>query len=98
MEIRYPDRVPGLHFTITRKTWAGSGIMKYIFRGNTVFEYDPKTKTMRAGEECCDGFETNVFNFCKFISEDYELLSVFFKQAYFHATDQPAYLKDMVVD
>lgn len=72
--------------------------MKYIFRGNVVFDYDLETKTMHAGTKDCEGFEMNVFNFCKFIPEDFELLSVYFKQAHFHSIGEPAYTKDMIVD
>ena len=59
--------------------------MNYIFRGNVVFEYDPETKQMSAGEVCCDGFETNVFNFCRFIADDYILIAGFFQQAHAHS-------------
>jgi len=62
--------------------------MKYTFRGNVVFEYDPETKQMSAGEVCSDGFETNVFNFCGFIPDDFKLFSEFFRRAHRHATGQ----------
>jgi len=74
--------------------------MKYIFRGNVVFEYDPETKGMSAGEKCADGFETNVFNFCRFIPDDYELISDFFEQAAGHAKGMlhKSFLKDIEVN
>ena len=58
--------------------------MKYIFRGVTVFEYDPNTKQVHCYESEYNG---NHFNFCKFIPEDFKLISEFFRNAYLHARD-----------
>lgn len=73
--------------------------MKYVFRDNVVFEYDPETKRMSAGEECADGYETNVFNYCNFIKDDYKLLSQFFDRAYQHASGSlhESFLSDIEV-
>ena len=54
--------------------------MKYIFRGNVIFDYDETTHEMRAvhNEGICN------FNFCNYISEDYKLFAQFFETAYKH--------------
>jgi len=56
--------------------------MKYIFRGRTILAYDPETKHVRTPLDE-DGFV--VFNQCKFIPEDYQLLAQFFNIAEQHA-------------
>lgn len=62
--------------------------MKYIFRGNVVFEYDPETKQMKAPMH--EDFTTLAnFNYCNFIPEDYVYIADFFNAAYAHATGVP---------
>ena len=56
--------------------------MKYIFRGVVVFDYNPKTNLMKIPNT--EGIGNN-FNFCKFIPEDYKLMSEFFQRIYFHS-------------
>ncbi len=78
--------------------------MKYIFRGNVVFEYFPETRQMTCGEEVEAGFgmmaKQNAFNYCSFIPEDYKLLSEFFDKAHQHATGvlHESFLKDVEVN
>lgn len=71
--------------------------MKYIFRGVVVFEYDPATKQMSCGQSDYNG---NHFNYCRFVPEDYELLSKFFTTAHQHATGvlHESFLKDVEVN
>jgi hypothetical protein len=57
--------------------------MKYIFRGNVVFNYDPKTKQMTIPDVWVG--RVNGFNYCKFTPGDYILISDFFKTSYEHA-------------
>ena len=57
--------------------------MKYIFRGITVIEYDPKTKQMTIPNDENERFGN--FNHCKFIPDDYVRLSGFFAIAALHA-------------
>ena len=73
--------------------------MKYIFRGNVVFNYDPLTKQMEVPNDEDAGVNNN-FNFCRFIPEDYELMADFFLTAHAHATGEVATteLKDIEVN
>jgi len=59
--------------------------MKYIFRGNVVFEYIPQHKQMLAPALVEDD-SIIAFNFCRFVPEDYKLISEFFRDAYLHST------------
>jgi hypothetical protein len=69
--------------------------MKYIFRGNIVFEYIP------------DGIEKVVqhqihgvipaFDYCRMIPEDYKLLAEFFDNIYKHINGEDVELKDIEV-
>ena len=56
--------------------------MKYIFRGNVVFDYNETTKEMVAIMH--NHLDTTNFNYCNFIPEDYKLLARFFETAYKH--------------
>jgi hypothetical protein len=71
--------------------------MKYVFRGVTVFEYDPETKQVRVVETEENG---NHFNYCKFIPEDYELIAKFFDTARHHAQGlwDTESLRDIIVN
>jgi len=68
--------------------------MKYIFRGVVVFDYDPKTKQMTAPDKDGEGF-----NFCRWVPEDYLLMSKFFHLCHEHSigTVHESFLKDVVV-
>lgn len=68
--------------------------MKYIFRGNVVFEYLPKYK--RVIQYKVEGSIAS-FDYCRFIAEDYKLLSEFFDKAYRHAKGEDVILKDIFV-
>ena len=59
--------------------------MKYIFRGITVFEYNPDNKSMESPKT---EYGLDSFNFCRFIPVDYMLISNFFQTAYLHAAGQ----------
>ena len=59
--------------------------MRYIFRGIVVFEYDPLTKLMN---NPYTEHGLNSFNFCKYVPEDYILISNFFRDAYLHSINQ----------
>lgn len=70
--------------------------MKYIFRGNIIFEYIP------------DGIEKVVqhkihgvipgFDFCRMIPEDYRLLGEFFDKVYKHINGGDVELNDIIVN
>ena len=70
--------------------------MKYIFRGNTVFEYKPDAKFDKVVQpkvnEWCPAFD-----YCKMIDEDYKLLGEFFNTVYRHTQGDDVELKDIVV-
>lgn len=59
--------------------------MKYIFRGIVVFYYDPQSKMMTSPDT---EHGLNSFNFCKYIPEDFKLISEFFQTAYKHAVGE----------
>jgi hypothetical protein len=59
--------------------------MKYIFRGITVFQYDPITRQIESPKT---EHGLNSFNFCQYVPEDYILISDFFRNAHLHATGQ----------
>lgn len=70
--------------------------MKFIFRGTTLFTYDPDTKMVRfaARKEYVE------FNQCKFVPEDYALMSQFFMDVTLSVmgVKTTGQLKDIVVD
>jgi hypothetical protein len=71
--------------------------MKYIFRGNVVFEYNPDKKF----DKVTQGSVSKVipaFDFCSFISEDYKLLSQYFDTVYRHTQGEDVELKDIEVN
>ena len=70
--------------------------MKYLFRGNIVFEYIP------------DGIEKVVqhkihgvipaFDYCRMIPEDYKLLAEFFNKVHRHINGADVTLEDIIVN
>lgn len=72
--------------------------MKYIFRGLTILEYNPKTKQVEVPMH--DDIPTLAnFNHCQFIPDDYANIADFYNTAYAHATDVPNVdLTDIEVD
>ena len=69
--------------------------MKYIFRGNIIFEYIPKKK--KVIQHAIHGVIA-AFDYCKFIPEDYKLLSQFFDTVYKHIEGEDVELIDIEVD
>lgn len=67
--------------------------MKYIFRGNILFEYIPGkgVKETERDHKC-------MFNYCIKIPEDYRLLSVFFDKVYKHINKEEVVLEDIIVN
>ena len=70
--------------------------MKYIFRGNVVFEYDPSNKQDKVKQASVSKV-IPAFDFCHFIDEDYKLLSEFFDTVYRHTQGENVELKDIEV-
>ena len=71
--------------------------MKYIFRGNIIFEYKPDAKF----DKVVQGKIHNVipaFDFCKMIDEDYKLLGEFFDKVYRHTQGEDIVLEDIEVN
>lgn len=71
--------------------------MKYIFRGNIVFEYDPNAKYDKVKQGQISG-AIPAFDFCKMIDEDYKLLGEFFTTVYKHTQGENVELKDIEVN
>lgn len=69
--------------------------MKYIFRGNIIFEYIIEKKTVIQHQ--VHGI-IPAFDFCSMIPEDYKLLGEFFTTVYKHIIGEPVELKDIEVD
>lgn len=67
--------------------------MKYIFRGNVVFDYNEDNNNLIAID---DGIVT--INHCKLIDEDFILMEQFFKNINDYKKDNTIELKDIVVD
>lgn len=71
--------------------------MKYIFRGYVVFEYLPDKKEVIL--PYIDRYtDIKAYDFCRFIPEDYQLMSEFFGTVYRHIQGEEVVLKDIVVD
>ena len=71
-------------------------VMKYIFRGVVVFEYDPNAEYDKVKQ----GKHLDVipaFNHCRMIDEDYKLLGEFFNKVYRHTQGENVVLEDIVV-
>ena len=69
--------------------------MKYIFRGNTIFEYIPEKKEVI--QHAIHGV-IGAFDYCRFIPEDYKLLSQFFDTVYRHIEGEDLELIDIEVN
>ena len=70
--------------------------MKYIFRGNVVFEYKPNDKYDKVVQGQISG-GIAAFDFCKMIDEDYKLLANFFDTVYRHTQGEDVPLEDIEV-
>jgi hypothetical protein len=74
--------------------------MRYVFRGNTVFEYEPNEADRNKGlvrQHTIKNLDVAAFDFCCFIPEDYKLLSEFFDKVYRHTQGEDVELKDIEV-
>ena len=71
--------------------------MKYIFRGNVIFQYDPDAHYDKVIQPKISGV-IPAFDFCKFIDEDYKLLAQFFDTVYKHTQGEDVDLNDIVVN
>jgi hypothetical protein len=69
--------------------------MKYVFRGNVIFEYTPGKYPTVVQPMISDVIPA--FNYCKMIPEDYRLLSTFFDKVYRHIQGEDIELKDIKV-
>lgn len=70
--------------------------MKYIFRGNVVFEYIPDANGDKVIQHQVHGV-IPAFDYCSMIPEDYKLLSEFFNTVYRHIQGEDIELKDIEV-
>jgi len=70
--------------------------MKFIFRGITIFEYQPNAEE-KIVENKIHG-TIPAFNFCRFIKSDYKLLSLFFETAHDHMNGKKVDLEDIIVN
>ena len=69
--------------------------MKYIFRGNIVFEYIPEKKTV-IQHQVSGVIPT--YDYCKMIPEDYKLLGEFFTTVYKHIEGEEVELNNIEVN
>jgi hypothetical protein len=69
--------------------------MKYIFRGNVIFEYIPGEYPEVIQPMIMDIIPA--FNYCHMIPEDYKLLGEFFTTVYKHIQGEDVELKDIKV-
>lgn len=70
--------------------------MKYVFRGNIVFEYIPDAKRDKVIQHQVHG-QIPAFDYCIMIPEDYKLLAQFFDTVYRHIQGEEIELKDIEV-
>jgi hypothetical protein len=70
--------------------------MKYVFRGNVVFEYDPNDQYDKVKQGVIDG-GIPAFDYCRMIPEDYRLLGEFFDRVYRHIQGEDVTLEDIEV-
>jgi len=70
--------------------------MKYIFRGEVVFEYKEDTGELKTG--IVDGIGYPAINYCKFIDEDFVLMEQFFRNINDYKCGNITELKDIVVN
>lgn len=71
--------------------------MKYIFRGHTIFEYQPAAPYEKVIQHKIHG-AIPAFDYCSMINEDYRLLAQFFDTVYRHAQGEEIVLRDIIVD
>jgi len=71
-------------------------IMKYIFRGEVVFEYKEDTDELKTGIVAGIGYPA--INYCKFIDEDFILMEKFFADINKFKKDNTFKLEDIVVN
>ena len=71
--------------------------MKYIFRGHTVFEYNPDAKHDKVVQPKVNGWCPG-FDFCNMIDEDYKLLGEYFNTVYRHTQGEDVPLEDIEVN
>lgn len=71
--------------------------MKYIFRGYTIFEYNPEKRFHKVTQHWVHS-DIPAFNYCSMIPEDYKLLSQFFDTVYRHTQGEEVELKDINVN
>jgi predicted RNA-binding protein len=71
--------------------------MKYIFRGNVIFHYDPDAHYDKVIQPTIVGV-IPAFDYCKFIDEDYKLLGHFFTTVYKHTQGEDVDLDDIIVN
>lgn len=69
--------------------------MKYIFRGNVVFDYDPITKELHSA---IIHPGRSIIDFCRFIPNDYLLMSQYFLTIFTHTQGMAVELKDIEVN
>jgi hypothetical protein len=75
--------------------------MKYVFRGNVIFEYIPNEKDKERGRVIQHFIHEGPiagFNYCGFIAEDWKLLADFFNTVYRHTQGENVELKDIKVN
>ena len=72
-------------------------VMKYIFRGCVVFEYNPNDKYEKVKQGKVHD-TIPAFDFCSMIPEDYRLLGEFFDKVYKHTQGDDVELKDIEVN
>ena len=70
--------------------------MKYIFRGNIIFEYIPDGVEKVIQHRIFDTIPA--FDYCRMIPEDYKLLGEFFNRVYRHIQGEDVELKDIEVN
>jgi len=70
--------------------------MKYIFRGQTIFEYDPNEIDKIIQHKIYGTIPA--FDFCRMVDEDYKLLGEFFNLIYRHTQGEDVDLKDFIVN
>jgi hypothetical protein len=71
--------------------------MRYVFRGHTVFDYDPTRPYEKVRQGRVHG-DIPAFDHCVFIPEDFKLMSQFFDTVYRHINGEDVELKDIVVN
>jgi hypothetical protein len=74
--------------------------MKYIFRGHIIFEYIPNEENRDRGtvkQHNIEGTPISGFDYCRFIGEDWKILSEFFGIVYRHTQGENVELNDIEV-